>query len=128
MKAEVDNLVAHGNGDAVLVTASDGRVASWNEGAEIIFGYASAEAVGGLVTEIIVLPDSLEFELNILRQTLVNGSATYELICRRKNGSLLHVAISSKRVRNPRDQSESVLWHIKDLTVLKVLRYGQLVK
>jgi PAS domain S-box-containing protein len=128
MKAEADNLVAHGNGDGILVTASDGTVASWNEGAEIIFGYASVEAIGGLVAEIIVLPDRLEFELKVLRQTQENGSATYESICRRKNGSLVYVAISSMLVRNPRDESESVLWHVKDLTKLKVLRYGQLVK
>ena len=43
--------------DAVLAVSPDGRVLHWNRAAEAIFGYAADEALGRLLTDLIVPPD-----------------------------------------------------------------------
>ena len=45
-------------------------MAYWNSGAEAVLGYASSEAVGCLLNEIIVPLDRLEEERNIVSETL----------------------------------------------------------
>jgi PAS domain S-box-containing protein len=45
--------------DAVIATSPEGKVLYWSKGAEAIFGFSSAEALGRAVDEIIVPRDLL---------------------------------------------------------------------
>ena len=69
MKTDFDHLLLSETPDPVIITTPDGRVVHWNKGAETVFGYTSAEAVGREVNEIIVPPDRFDEERTILRQT-----------------------------------------------------------
>jgi PAS domain S-box-containing protein len=43
--------------DAAIITTAEGEVLHWNKGAESIFGYTQAEALGRSVHELII-PDN----------------------------------------------------------------------
>src|SRR5688572_20189901 len=87
------------NPDAVLGIAPDGKVLHWNRAAETIFGYTRTEAMGRPLTDLIIPPDRFEEEQRILQDTLTLDLAVYESVRRRKDGSLVHVSVSSKAVR-----------------------------
>jgi len=101
----------------------------WNQGAERVFGYARAEAIGQSLTALIVPGEHAAEGQQILSDTLVGGQvAAYESIRRRKDGSLVHVDISSKAVRDAHGGVEFVLWTKKDVTEIKVMREARLIE
>lgn len=128
MNTDFSHLLLDENPDAVVVTSPDGKIVYWNKGAERMFGYASAEACGQSVSEMIVPEDRLEEERRILQETLHTGSATFESMRRKKDGSLVYVDISSRAIRNVRGEIEFILSSKKDVTQLKVMRDAKLVE
>jgi protein-histidine pros-kinase len=128
VKVDFDDLILNETPDAVIITTPEGKVVYWNKGAETVFGYTSAEAVGCPVNDLIVTPDRFEEEGKILREALATGFSAYESIRRKKDGSTVYVAISSKAVRNPQGGVEFILSSKKDVTHLKVLRDAKLVE
>jgi PAS domain S-box-containing protein len=128
MKTDFARLLLDESPDAVIATTTDGRVLYWSRGAEAVFGYKSSEAVGRTVDEIIVPADLRDEEQGILRDALEKGFAAYESMRRRKDGSAVHVSISSRAVRDAQGKVEFVLSSKKDITDLKVLRDAKLVE
>ena len=61
--------------EAVLTTDLDGRVTSWNSGAERLYGWPAAEALGRHVTFIAVEADKAE---SLARLTAIASGATFE--------------------------------------------------
>ena len=100
----------------------------WSNGAEVLFGYTSAEAVGRAVNELIVPPDHVEEERKILREALETGFSAYESVRRKKDGSPVYVDISSRAVRDARGRVEFVLSSKKDITHQRVMRDAKLVE
>jgi signal transduction histidine kinase len=80
------------------------------------------------VQEIVIPEDRVEAERAIPAHALETGFSTYESVRRRKDGSLVHVAITCKLVRDRRGGVEYLLLSKKDVTQLKVMRDGKLVK
>jgi protein-histidine pros-kinase len=128
MDAELTRQLWEENPDAILAIAPDGTVLYWNRAAETIFGYARDEAMGRPLTELIIPADRLEEERRILADTLTQDLAVYESVRRRKEGSLVHVSVSSKAVRDAQGQLRFVVSTKKDVTHLKVLRDAKLVE
>ncbi len=116
------------NPDALLVIAPDGTVLHWNPAAEATFGYAQDEARGRLLTELIVPPDQVHDENAIRAEALQAGVAVHESVRRRKDGSLVHVNVSTKAVFAADGQLAYFLSSKKDVTQLKVLRDAKLVE
>ncbi|MUI15544.1 PAS domain S-box protein [Massilia dura] len=113
--------------DAVIVTATDGAVLYWTRGAESVFGYTAAEAIGRTLGELIVPPEMRDSERAIMFDTLANGSANYETMRRARNGSLIYIDSSSKAVRGSGGRPDCILWTKKDVTPLRVMRDAALV-
>jgi PAS domain S-box-containing protein len=113
--------------DAILAISPRGEVLYWNPAAEAIFGYTSAEVLGRSLTELIIPPDRVE-ERRIEAEASAHGVAVYESIRRRKDGSLVHVSVSSKAVHDETGQLQFVLSTKKDVTHLKVLRDAKLLQ
>ena len=78
MNIDFDKLAQDEIPDAVIATTPAGKILHWNKGAESVFGFTSAEAIGRLLEEIIVPGDRIEEERNFLQATLKSGFATYE--------------------------------------------------
>ena len=113
--------------DAVILLAEDGRVANWNAAAERLYGHSREEALGKALSDLIVLPDALEEQASLLATTLKNGSGTFEATRRCRNGSLLYVDISTRRM-DAAGRAPTVLLSEKDVTPLKVQRDGKLME
>ncbi len=128
MKRTFDDLLLSENPDAVVVTTPNGVVVFWSKSAHAVFGYTSAEAVGQRLDDLVIPPDRLHEQERIVLQALEAGSSTHESLRRKKDGSLIYVAVSSKSIRDARGQIEFVLSSKKDVTDLKVLRDAKLVE
>jgi PAS domain S-box-containing protein len=106
-----------------------GEVLHWNRAAEVMFGFTRDEAVGRSLNALIVPPDKVEEEREIQREALEHDVAVYESVRRRKDGSLVHVAVSTKVIRAPdNSRARYFLSTKKDITHLKVMRDSKLVE
>jgi len=114
--------------DALLAVAPDGTVLHWNRAAELIFGYSRQEAEGSLLTDLIVPADRVDEERRIRAEAATKGVAVYESLRRRKDGSLVHVSISSKTVCDSQGIPRYVVSTKKDITHLKIERAAQLME
>lgn len=92
--------IVDSSNDAIVSKDLQGVITSWNQGAERLFGFTAAEAVGKSIT-IIIPPDRLHEETNIL-QRLRRGERIerLETIRMRKDGVQLHVSLTISPVRD----------------------------
>ena len=114
--------------DAVFAVTATGEILSWNPAAESIFGYSREEAMGANLTALIVPSDRIDEESQVREAAVISGVTVYESVRRRKDGSLVHVNISSKAVGDKEGHLRFVLHTAKDVTHLKVLRDSRLVE
>ncbi|MEX2524749.1 MAG: PAS domain S-box protein [Gammaproteobacteria bacterium] len=120
--ADTTDILLRESPGALIVTDPSGKVLKWSGGAASVFGYASGEAEGYSLYDLIVPPDRHEEEERILREVLSKGSTTYEAIRRRKDGSFLFAGISARVIRNDDDDSECIIANEMDITDLKTRR------
>ncbi|BCP54830.1 hypothetical protein K32_34470 [Kaistia sp. 32K] len=87
--------------DAIVSKDLNGIIATWNKGAEALFGYKAEEVIGKPMT-IIIPPDRLDEEPAILerirRGDLVDH---FETVRRRKDGSLVDISLTISPVKDP---------------------------
>jgi PAS domain S-box-containing protein len=86
--------------DAIITKTLNGIISSWNPGAQRLFGYTAAEAVGKSVT--LLIPDNyLDEEPGILDR-LRRGERIdhYETIRRRKDGELINVSLTVSPIKD----------------------------
>lgn len=89
------------NPDALLALDPDGMVVHWNPAAETVFGYTAQQAQGRSIFELIVPADREEEERQAQREALRDGLAVFESVRRRKDGTLVHVSVSTRAIRGP---------------------------
>ncbi len=102
-QSEADSLLAQivrSSEDAIISKTLEGVITSWNRGAERIFGYSAAEAVGRNIS-IIFPPDRLPEEEEILRQLKAGREIEpYETIRRHKDGYEVEISLSIAPIRD----------------------------
>jgi len=88
--------------DAIVSKTLDGVITSWNGGAEKLFGYPAAEAIGQSIF-LIVPPDRHAEEERVLERVR-RGEAVehFETMRRRKDGSLVDVSLTVSPVTDSR--------------------------
>jgi PAS domain S-box-containing protein len=128
MKTDFTSVLLDETPDAMVAIAPDGRVLHWNRAAETVFGYASDEAVGRPLVDLIVPKDRIDDERRSQEEALHRGLAVYETVRRRKDGSLVHVSVSVKPILDAGGKLRYFLSTKKDVTHLKVLRDAKLVE
>ena len=86
--------IVESSDDAIVSKDLDGVVATWNRGAERIFGYTAAEMIGKPITTLIP-PDRHHEEVKILER-LRRGEHIdhYETVRQRKDGSLVDISLT----------------------------------
>lgn len=86
-------IVEHSS-DAIIGKSLEGAVLSWNAGAERIFGWSAEEMVGQSIRKII--PEERQVEEDSILTSLTVGERvpTFETVRRRKDGTLVHVAVT----------------------------------
>jgi PAS domain S-box-containing protein len=105
--------------DAIISKDLNGRILSWNPGAERLYGYTRAEAVGQPVT-ILIPADRPDEEPYILAQIRAGQRVHhYETIRRRKDGKLIDVSITVSPVRDAKGQIIGASKIARDITERK---------
>ena len=99
----------------VLVRGMDGRIALWTRGAEQLYGFSAAEAIGQISHELLhtSFPSSLQHMEETLAQT---GRWEGELEHRKKDGSTVYVASVQIVYRDERGHAIRVLEANTDIT------------
>jgi PAS domain S-box-containing protein len=114
--------------DAIIAAGLDGKVLEWNRAAESVFGFARREAIGSTLEELILPLNFLEEERCRQADVMVIDTVVYESVRHRKDGSLVHVSVSSKALRDANGRVSLILSTLRDVTQLKVARDTRLVE
>lgn len=100
-RKELLQIVEHA-GDAIVGLDAEGCVHLWNDGAQRLFGYESAEAAGRTLDELI-LPDGAQFEAEVKHISgaiLENGGVVgLRTVRRGKDGSRVQISMTETAIR-----------------------------
>lgn len=112
--------IVESSNDGIMALDTDGNVMSWNRGAERIFGYTSAEAVGQKLAHLITPADTADEESFIL-SILNSGTALDNFDTRRrcKDGRHIAVSISASLMRDANESVIGISKIVRDITAQK---------
>jgi protein-histidine pros-kinase len=113
--------------DAIIAVDTDGVVIHWNRGAEEIFGYPRAEAIGQPLVDLVVPEGLRDEERDRIRTALERGTATFESVRRRKDGELVHADVTMRAVAGAGGGVSHVVISKKDVSLLKYKREAAVV-
>ena len=128
MSADVSADFWEHNPDALLVLSPEGTVLRWNPAAEALFGYPETEARGRRLGDLIVPQDLADDDSRHQADAARDGFAVYESVRRHKDGSLVHVSVSTRAVRTAQGVLDYFLSSQKDVTLFKVRRDTKLLE
>jgi two-component system cell cycle sensor histidine kinase/response regulator CckA len=103
-KAEEESLrlaaIVESSDDAIVAQRLDGVITSWNAAAGRMFGYTAAEIVGRDFS--LLLPEGSKEDPAVVSEQIGRGERAvhYEALRRRKDGSLVEVAVVVSPIRN----------------------------
>ncbi|QDT41678.1 Signal transduction histidine-protein kinase BarA [Gimesia alba] len=94
LAAIVDN-----SGDAIIGKAPDGTITSWNNGAEITYGWKADEVIGETIS--IILPPGMAREESEILEAMKTGRRLEQFQTRRmrKDGTIIDVSITVSPIR-----------------------------
>lgn len=86
--------------DAIVSKDLDGVITSWNRGAERLFGYTAAEAIGRPIT--ILIPEDRHDEEPAILDRIRRGERVdhYETVRRRRDGILIDISLTVSPLRD----------------------------
>ena len=90
--------VVASSADAIESVSLDGTILTWNQAAEDLYGYAAEEAIGRPLT--LIVPEERQAETaRMLAGVRAGDSMWFETVRRRKDGSLVEVAVDAAPIR-----------------------------
>jgi PAS domain S-box-containing protein len=106
--------------DAIISGTLDGIIISWNAGAQRMYGYTEAEAVGKLIT--ILAPPELPDEENKILETLKAGSRIehFETIRVTKTGRKINVSLTISPIKDSSGKTVGISGIARDITERKL--------
>ncbi len=92
--------IVESSDEAIIGKSLEGKIVSWNAGAQKLYGYKEAEALGQHIT--MLVPPEQADELAPLLQRVYQGEhiSHFETVRRRKDGGLAEVSLSMSPVRD----------------------------
>lgn len=111
--------VVESSGEAIFSRHVDGRIASWNTGAERLFGYTAAEVVGQHVS--MLWTDDQSADLTRMVGDLNQGIVQYEndTVRRRKDGTTVNVSMTGSPIVGDGDRIIGAAITARDISELK---------
>jgi PAS domain S-box-containing protein len=106
--------------DAIYIHDHEGRIISWNEGAEKIYGYSEREALDMKIWNII--PELLQPESQAITDKIFGGEKIQMLQTKRitKHGKFVDVLFSASMITDSSSQHQSIAITERDITLQKV--------
>ena len=111
--------IVESSDDAIVSKDLNGVIASWNPGAERLFGYTADEVVGKSVTSL--FPLDLQNEESAILERIRSGEQIehYETVRCRKDGSLVDISLTVSPLRNAAGKVTGVSKIARDITARK---------
>ncbi len=111
--------IVESSDDAIISKDLNGRILTWNQSAQQIFGYTAEEAIGRSIT-MLIPPGSEDEEIEILSK-IRRGERVghYETIRSRKDGSLVSVSLTVSPVRDVHNRIVGASKIARDITERK---------
>lgn len=107
--------------DAIISKKLDGTIATWNKGAEKIFGYTAEEMIGHSIRRIL-LPGHEEEEDEILARIARGETVAHgEAMRLRKDGQVIHVLLTVSPIHNAEGKIVGASKIARDITDRKTL-------
>jgi len=105
--------------DAIASGTLDGVIVSWNAGAQRMYGYTEAEAVGKSIT--MILPPELRDEENKILETLRAGGHVehFETIRVTKTGKKINVSLAISPIKDATGRTVGISGIARDVTERK---------
>jgi diguanylate cyclase (GGDEF)-like protein/PAS domain S-box-containing protein len=111
--------VVDSSDDGILTKSTDGVITSWNRGAERLYGYSSAEAVGKPIS-LIIPPRRVDEEREILRRMVAGESFDhFETQRVRKDGAAVSVSLTMSPMRDANGRIVGASIIARDITESK---------
>jgi PAS domain S-box-containing protein len=116
--------IVESSDDAIISKTLDGTITSWNSGAQRIFGYSAAEAVGQSM-HMLLPPDRVAEEIDILRR-IARGELVdhFESTRIRKDGEPILVSISISPLRDATDTIIGASKIARDITETRRIEHS----
>ena len=102
--------------DAIVSKTLDGVITSWNRGAETLFGYTAAEAIGQHI--FLIIPEDRRAEEEGVLARLRRGERIdhFETVRRTKDGRQVHISLTVSPVRDARGRLIGASKVARDIT------------
>jgi PAS domain S-box-containing protein len=111
--------IVEASSDAIIRTSSDGRVLSWNPGAELMYGYNALEILGREIF-VIVPPERLEETFENMEKLKSGGPIeNFETVLLKKNGARIDVSLSASPIKDSGGRVIAVATIARDITERK---------
>jgi PAS domain S-box-containing protein len=113
--------------DAIVSVTPDRRVASWNRGAEKLYGFTTAEMLGRMISD--TIPPHRAAETQALVERVLRGERVEAVETERvrKDGTVVAVALSVSPVTDPGGAVVGIASIARDITALKRTQEALLV-
>lgn len=113
--------IVESSDDAIFAKSLDGVIVSWNSGAERIYGYTAAEAIGRPIA--MLAPPGREEEMPAILERLRRGEKWdhYETKRRRKDGTVIDVAVTISPIKSHSGEVTAASIVARDITDRKRL-------
>jgi PAS domain S-box-containing protein len=111
--------IVESSDDAIISQTLDGKIASWNRGAERLYGYPADEVLGKSLA--ILVPPEHPDELPALIERLRRGESVdhYETLRLRKDGTRVHVSLTISPVRDADGRTVGASKVARDISAAK---------
>jgi PAS domain S-box-containing protein len=105
--------------DAIIATTLEGIITSWNRGAEQMFGYTPAEAIGQHIT--LIIPPERHSEEDDVLAHIRRGEKIdhYETVRQAKDGRRLDISLTVSPIRDSRGRIIGASKVARDITLRK---------
>ncbi len=111
--------IVESSDDAIISKSREGRIVSWNQGAERLFGYAAAEAIGQPIT--LIVPGDKRDEERMILDQLWRGERIdhMETVRVNKAGERLDISLTVSPVRDSTGRIVGASKVARDITARK---------
>ncbi len=108
--------IVENSDDAIVSYTPAGIILTWNRGAQAMFGYSAAEALGANVS-MLVFPDRRSRLEHLTEQVLQGISVSqHEGLCRRQDGTAVDVSATASPIRNSFGDVGAISVILRDIT------------
>lgn len=118
--------IVDSTGDAVIGKTLDGVITYWNKGAEELYGYTAAEAIGHHIAELIV-PSERNEELEEIHQGILKGQGVTRIdtIRQNKSGQRLMVSLTISPILDAEGKVTGASGIARDVTARRLAEKAQ---